>query len=68
MRGTPRRSKLDAFKGQIVRRLDAHPHSARQIYQRLREAGYEGGVSTVKDYVRVIRPRRALRAGLWASS
>jgi transposase len=56
--GTPRGSKLDAFKGQIVRWLDAHPYSAQQIYQRLREAGYEGGVSIVKAYVRIIRPRR----------
>ncbi len=57
--GTPRASKLDAFKGQIVRWLDAHPYSAQQIFQRLREAGYAGGVSIVKDYVRRIRPRPA---------
>ena len=57
--GTPRASKLDAFKGQIVRWLDAHPYSAQQIFQRLREAGYGGGVSIVKDYVQRIRPRHA---------
>lgn len=57
--GTPRASKLDAFKGQIVRWLDAYPYSAQQIFQRLREAGYEGGVSIVKDYVRRIRPPQA---------
>ena len=40
----PRTSKLDAFKGQIVRWLDTHPYSAQQIYQRLTEAGTrEGG-------------------------
>ena len=53
---TPRVSKLDAFKGQIVRWLDTHPYSAQQIYQRLREAGYEGGRTIVKDYVHRIRP------------
>ena len=52
-------SKLDAFKGQIVRWLDAHPYSAQQIYQRLREAGYRGGRTIVSDYVQRIRPRRA---------
>jgi len=57
--GKPRASKLDAFKGQVVRWLDAHPYSAQQIFQRLREAGYDGGVSIVKDYVRRIRPHRA---------
>ena len=54
-----RASKLDAFKGQVVRWLDAHPYSAQQIYQRLCEAGYRGGRTIVKDYVQRIRPRRA---------
>ena len=55
--GVPRPSKLDAFKGQIVRWLDAHPYSAQQIFQRLGEAGYVGGISIVKDNVHRIRPR-----------
>lgn len=54
---TPRVGKLDAFKGQIVRWLDTHPYSAQQIYQRLVEAGYDGGRTIVKDYVQRIRPR-----------
>lgn len=54
---TPRVSKLDAFKGQIVRWLDTHPYSAQQIYQRLCEIGYDGGRTIVKDYVQRIRPR-----------
>ena len=54
----PRSSKLDAFKGQIVRWLDVHPYSAQQVFQRLAEAGYAGGISIVKDYVHRIRPRR----------
>ena len=52
-----RPSKLDAHKGQIVRWLDAHPYSAQQIYQRLREIGFDGGSTIVKDYVHRIRPR-----------
>jgi transposase len=55
--GVPRTSKLDPFKSQIVRWLDAHPYSAQQIFQRLGEAGYAGGISIVKDYVHRIRPR-----------
>ena len=54
--GIPRVSKLDAYKGQIVRWLDTHPYSAQQIFQRLREAGYDGGITVVKDYVLRIRP------------
>jgi transposase len=55
--GVARVGKLDAFKGQIVRWLDTHPYSAQQIYQRLCEAGYQGGRTIVKDYVHRIRPR-----------
>jgi transposase len=55
--GVPRVSKLDAYKGQVVRWLDTHPYSAQQIFQRLHEAGYEGGITIVKDYVHRIRPR-----------
>lgn len=55
--GVVRVGKLDAFKGQIVRWLDAHPYSAQQIYQRLCEAGCQGGRTIVKDYVHRIRPR-----------
>jgi transposase len=52
-----RPSKLDPFKGRIVGWLDAHPLSSQQVFQRLQDAGYEGGISLVKDYVSTIRPR-----------
>lgn len=50
-------SLLDPFKGQVTRLLDSHPFTAQQVFQRLREAGYVGGYTTVKDYVRTIRPK-----------
>lgn len=49
-------SVLDPFKGRITRLLDTHPYSAQQIFQRLREEGYGGGITVVRDYVRLIRP------------
>ena len=52
-----RTSKLDPFKGQIVGWLDAHPLSAQQVFQRLQDNGFSGGISIVKDYVATIRPR-----------
>ena len=64
--GVARVGKLDAFKGQIVRWLDAHPYSAQQILQRLREAGYSGGLTIVKDYVHRIRATRR-RSSSWTS-
>ena len=52
-------SLLDPYKGLIVRWLDAHPLSAQQVFQRLREADIAGGRTIVHDYVHRIRPRRA---------
>ncbi|MGH3999024.1 MAG: hypothetical protein ACRDTJ_16395 [Pseudonocardiaceae bacterium] len=57
--GASRASRLDPFKPDIVRWLETHPLSAAQIFQRLREVGYPGGYTIVKDYVRRVRPRRA---------
>ena len=54
----PRPSKLDPFKGQIARWLAIHPYTATQIFLRLRESGYQGGISIVKDYVHQVRPPR----------
>jgi transposase len=54
----PRASRLDPFKAQVVRWLDAHPYSVQQIFQRLREAGFDGGYTIVRDYVSRIRPPR----------
>lgn len=51
-----RGSQLDPYKGLIVRWLEAHPLSAQQIFQRLREAGYPGGLTIVNMYVHRIRP------------
>lgn len=55
---SPRSSQLDPFKAQIVRLLEAHPYSGQQIFQRLREDGFAGGITIVKDYVHKVRPAR----------
>ncbi len=57
-KAAPRPSKLDPYKKQIVRWLESHPYTAAQIFLRLREAGYTGGITIVKDYVHQIRPPR----------
>lgn len=54
----PRASRLDPFKDQVVRLLESHPYSAQQIFQRLQEAGYGGGLTIVKNYVAKVRPAR----------
>jgi transposase len=46
------------FKPQIVQMLEKYPYSAAQVFQRLREQGFDGGYSIVKAYVRTVRPKR----------
>lgn len=53
-----RPSKLDPFKGQIVAMLERHPYTAQQILQQLRQQGYAGGYSILKELVRQVRPPR----------
>jgi transposase len=53
-----RASKLDPCKADIIRMLERYPYSAAQVFQRLREQGFEGGYSIVKAYVHTIRPKR----------
>jgi transposase len=53
-----RPSKLDVYRDRIRAWLERHPFSAAQIYQKLRQEGYAGGVTIVKDYVRLARPPR----------
>ena len=55
-RRVSRGSLLDPFKPRITRLLDTYPYSAVQIFQRLREEGYGGGMTILRDYVRRIRP------------
>lgn len=50
--------KLDPYKGIIQARLAAYPKlSAVRIFEEIRAAGYDGGYTQVKEYVRQIRPR-----------
>ena len=53
-----RSSKLDPFKNEIIRMLDFHPYTAAQVLDRIRERGFDGGYTIVKDYIAKIRPRK----------
>ena len=54
----PKTTLLDGFKGTIQAKLEQHNYSAVQIFQRIKEEGYKGEITTVRDYVRKIRPRQ----------
>jgi transposase len=50
--------KIDPYRGIIQSRLEAFAElSAVRLYDELRAAGYEGGYTQVKEYVRQVRPR-----------
>lgn len=58
-----RGSVLDPFKGEI--RMWLHEYegfTAQQLFQKIQASGYTGGYTTVKDYVRSVRPPKKQEA------
>ncbi len=55
-----RRSKLDPYKGLVDELLSDNIWNAVVIYCKIREAGYDSGITILRDY---IRPKRVLRQG-----
>jgi transposase len=53
-------TKLDAYKPLILERLQAFPElSAVRLLEEIEAAGYSGGYTQLKAYVRTVRPRPA---------
>ena len=52
-----RASKLDPHKAEIIRLLERHAYSAQQIFQQIKERGFEGGYTILKEFVRQVRPK-----------
>lgn len=53
-----RPSKLDPFKETVVRMVESYPYSAAQVLHRLKEEGFDGGCTAVKEFIRKVRPKR----------
>ena len=58
----PRPSPLDPFKDYLKARLAAYPLSAVRLYDEIREKGYQGRYTVVKDFVRPLKRDHALVA------
>lgn len=57
-KGRPRTTKLDKFKDIITDRLSTYPElSAVRLFAEVKAAGYAGGITQLRDYVAVARPR-----------
>ena len=55
--------KLAPYTGIIEARLEEFPGlSAQRLFDEVRAAGYPGGYSRVRDYVRAVRPREPVEA------
>lgn len=53
----PTGSRLDPFRGAILKMLDGEPRvAATVILERLRRDGYGGGITVLKEYVAAVRP------------
>ena len=54
----PRSIKLDPYTGIIEARLETYPRlTAVRLLEEIRAAGYRGGYTQLKEYVRKVRPR-----------
>lgn len=50
--------KLDPYRAIIVARLEVYPRlSSVRLLEEIRAAGYDGGYTQLKEYVRTVRPR-----------
>lgn len=59
----PKPSKLNNYKDFILQRFTEYPEiSAARIFRELRERGYSGGITIVRDYVSTIRPHEDISA------
>ncbi len=68
-RRDPRPSKLDPFKDYLVERLTEFPALlAITLFEEIREKGYNGGLSIVKDFTYPYRRKRRESCRRWCAS
>lgn len=53
-----RPSKLDAYKSKIVQSLERYAYTSDQMFRMIKEDGYDGGITILKDYMQKIRPKK----------
>lgn len=55
----PRAKKVDGFEGRIAELFERYPDiTAQRIFETLREEGFPGGYTAIKEHVRKVRPRK----------
>ena len=57
VRQTERAGKLDAYQETLQRLLEKYPRiTGQRLWEELRDAGYDGGISILRDRLRRLRP------------
>ena len=59
-----RKSKLDPFKPYIIEKLKEGPYTSSRLYREIKEMGFDGGKTIVKDFVQKVRPEQGIPAVL----
>ncbi len=59
-----RKSKLDPYKPYILKKLEEGSYTAARLYREIKEMGFDGGMTIVKDFVREVRPQQRVPAVL----
>jgi transposase len=60
----PKPSKLDPYKPYIQEKINEGPYTAARLYREIKEMGFDGGKTIVKDFVREVRPEQGVPAVL----
>jgi len=59
-----KKSKLDPFKPYILEKLKEGPYTAARLYREIKEMGFDGGKTIVKDFIQKVRPKQVVPAVL----
>ena len=57
-----RKSKLDPNNPYILEKLNEGSYTASRLYREIKEMGFDGGKTIVKDFVREVRPKQGVPA------
>lgn len=55
-------SMLDQYKDHIIKKLDEAPFTASRLFREIREMGFNGKCTIVRDFVRKVRPVKGVQA------
>ncbi len=61
---SPRRKRLDSYTPYLVERWNAGCHNATLLWHEIKQQGYRGGCTRVRDFLAPFRSRRGQRSGM----